>query len=180
MTLMLFKKINIFCYIGILVLTGTCLGLEKDEGSALLLTLTVAEPIVKSGQSISLTLSVRNISKQPVSLPYSPFLQQFLETRIVDKTDHVVLLKHPVYAFGFGKSPVRSLGPGEVWQYPLYDAGSYSSQSKTELGYLGPVFLKPGKYVVKTILKHDQDDPEMIFSFWTGETKSNDVAVEVK
>lgn len=118
-----------------------CFNFSNAKG--LRLTISSPDSVWKTGQNIPLRVSIQNISDSTITLPYSPYLQQFLETYAVCGKD-TLKIEHPVYSLGHGRNPVAELDPGKSSEYPLLnknillDNGNYGDH----------VFYKPGIYKI--------------------------------
>jgi len=71
-----------------------------------------------AGDRVNLNLKVTNITDSVITLPYSPYFQQFVNTYAVCERD-TIRIEHPIYSMGHGRSPTNELEPGGFLEYPL-------------------------------------------------------------
>jgi hypothetical protein len=116
---------------------------NKSHAKDISLEIFSIDSVYTTGYPVPLKLKVKNVSDSVITIPYSPYLQQFIETYAVCDND-TLRIEHPVYSMGQGRNPVLELEPDNYLEYPLLnknillDNGNYGDH----------VFYKPGVYKI--------------------------------
>ncbi|HQO09413.1 MAG TPA: hypothetical protein PLK90_05075 [Clostridiales bacterium] len=130
-------------YFVLFILLKQVLILSQDYTLNYPISLEISSPdsIYQMGDPVQLKLLVKNLSDSVITIPYSPYFQQFINTQAVCGSD-TIQIDHPSYSLGHGRNPSNQLQPGKCIEYPLLNKNIL-----LEDGNHGDhVFYKPGIY----------------------------------
>jgi hypothetical protein len=134
---------------------------DAKKGDVLSVHVVLPEQPIVARTRVAITVKIKNISDEPVDLPWPKFINQFIRTESTHRDGTVLTIRHAGLALGHGKYPGGDLKPSEemaveVWHI-FQDTGWHSF-----------------KCVVETSRKGGA------WSFWEGRVESKPVSVEVR
>jgi hypothetical protein len=119
------------------------------------------QPIVARTR-VAITVKIKNISDEPVDLPWPKFINQFIRTESTHRDGTVLTIRHAGLALGHGKYPGGDLKPSEEMAVEVWH-----------------IFQDTDWHSFKCVLETSRKNTPW-WSFWEGRVESEPVSVEVK